>query len=110
MRMARTVSVTRSRDSHGRDAGDEARSSGFVVAHASAAVPRPGERALRPPLDAPACAEGLLGHGEMLREFPDFHATFNVLPSLSMQLEEYASGNFNEPWFSLAFKHSDDLT
>src|SRR5216683_2057029 len=50
------------------------------------------------------------GMVEMLREFPDFHATFNVVPSLSMQLEEYASGNFNEPWFSLAFKNAEELT
>jgi alpha-amylase/alpha-mannosidase (GH57 family) len=46
----------------------------------------------------------------MLKEFPNFHATFNVVPSLGMQLEEYASGEFNEPWFSLAFKSADDLT
>jgi alpha-amylase/alpha-mannosidase (GH57 family) len=46
----------------------------------------------------------------MLKEFPKFHATFNVVPSLGMQLEEYASGEFNEPWFSLAFKSADDLT
>jgi alpha-amylase/alpha-mannosidase (GH57 family) len=46
----------------------------------------------------------------MLKEFPNFHATFNVVPALGMQLEEYASGEFNEPWFSLAFKPADDLT
>jgi alpha-amylase/alpha-mannosidase (GH57 family) len=50
------------------------------------------------------------GMVEMLAEFPRFHATFNVVPSLGMQLEEYASGNFNEPWFSLAFKNVDELT
>ncbi len=50
------------------------------------------------------------GMVEMLREFPRFHATFNVVPSLGIQLEEYASGNFNEPWFSLAFKNADELT
>jgi len=46
----------------------------------------------------------------VLREFPDFHATFNVVPSLGMQLEEYASCSFKEPWFSLAFKNADELT
>ncbi len=50
------------------------------------------------------------GMVEMLREFPGFHATFNVVPSLGIQLEEYASGNFNEPWFSLAFKNAEELT
>ena len=47
---------------------------------------------------------------EMLREFPGVQATFNVVPSLGMQLEEYASGNFNEPWFALAFKDVEELT
>src|SRR5277367_1667464 len=46
----------------------------------------------------------------MMTEFPKFHATFNVVPALGMQLEEYASGEFNEPWFSLAFKSAEDLT
>jgi alpha-amylase/alpha-mannosidase (GH57 family) len=50
------------------------------------------------------------GMVEALREFPDFHATFNIVPALGIQLDEYASGNFNEPWFSLAFKNADDLT
>jgi len=46
----------------------------------------------------------------MLREFPKFHATFNIVPSLGMQLEEYASGKFNEPWFALAFRPAEELT
>jgi alpha-amylase/alpha-mannosidase (GH57 family) len=50
------------------------------------------------------------GMVEMLRDFPGFHATFNVVPSLGIQLEEYATGNFNEPWFSLAFKNAEELT
>jgi len=47
---------------------------------------------------------------QVLAETPGFHATFNVVPSLGLQLEEYASGNFNEPWFSLAFQKTDELT
>ena len=50
------------------------------------------------------------GMVEVLKEFPDFHATFNVVPSLGIQLEEYASGEFNEPWFTLAFKDTSELT
>jgi alpha-amylase/alpha-mannosidase (GH57 family) len=50
------------------------------------------------------------GMVEVLREFPNFHATFNVVPSLGMQLEEYASCSFKEPWFTLAFKNADELT
>jgi alpha-amylase/alpha-mannosidase (GH57 family) len=44
-----------------------------------------------------------------LREFPDFHATFNLVPSLAAQLEEYASGNFSEPWFDVAFRPAEQL-
>jgi alpha-amylase/alpha-mannosidase (GH57 family) len=44
-----------------------------------------------------------------LREFPDFHATINVVPSLGAQLEEYASGSFSEPWFDVAFRPADQL-
>ena len=50
------------------------------------------------------------GMVDVLRGFPNFHATFNVVPSLGMQLEEYASRSFNEPWFSLAFKNAEELT
>ncbi len=50
------------------------------------------------------------GMVKLFEEFPGFHATFNMVPSLCMQLEEYASGTFNEPWFALAFKKTEDLT
>ncbi len=45
----------------------------------------------------------------LLQEFPGFHATFNLVPALGMQLEEYASGSFDEPWFALAFKPAEEL-
>ncbi len=45
-----------------------------------------------------------------LEEFPGMHATFNVVPSLAAQLEEYASGKFDEPWFTLAFSPADKLS
>jgi alpha-amylase/alpha-mannosidase (GH57 family) len=50
------------------------------------------------------------GMVQVLREFPGFHATFNVVPSLGMQLEEYASGKFDEPLFSLTMKRANELT
>src|SRR5215469_18676710 len=50
------------------------------------------------------------GMVEVLREFPRFHATFNIVPALGIQLEEYAGGEFDEPWFSLAFKNAEELT
>src|SRR5271165_3363923 len=47
---------------------------------------------------------------KLFEEFPSFHATVNMVPSLCMQLEEYASGKFNEPWFNLVFKNAEQLT
>jgi alpha-amylase/alpha-mannosidase (GH57 family) len=50
------------------------------------------------------------GMVKLFEEFPKFHATFNMVPSLCMQLEEYASGNCKEPWFNLAFAPVEKLT
>jgi len=50
------------------------------------------------------------GMVNILEEFPNFHATFNVVPSLGLQLEEYASGTFNESWFDLAFRDAEQLS
>ncbi|MGH9709599.1 MAG: glycoside hydrolase family 57 protein, partial [Candidatus Acidiferrales bacterium] len=45
-----------------------------------------------------------------LAEFPRVNATFNVVPSMAQQIEEYASGNFDDPWFRAAFKPAIELT
>ena len=50
------------------------------------------------------------GMVQVLGEVPGFHATFNVVPTLGTQLEEYANGKFTEPWFSLALKPTEELT
>ena len=50
------------------------------------------------------------GMVKLFEEFPKFHATLNMVPSLCMQLEEYASGKFNEPWFTVVFKAAEGLT
>ncbi len=50
------------------------------------------------------------GMVRVLEEFPGVHATFNVVPVLAAQLEEYASGLFNEPWFELAFRPAEVLS
>jgi alpha-amylase/alpha-mannosidase (GH57 family) len=50
------------------------------------------------------------GMVKLYEEFPSLHATFNMVPSLCMQLEEYANGTFHEPWFALAFKKTENLT
>jgi alpha-amylase/alpha-mannosidase (GH57 family) len=55
-------------------------------------------------------AKDYWGMVKVLQEVPEFHATFNVVPSLGMQLEEYASGKFDEPWYTLAFKKTETLT
>jgi alpha-amylase/alpha-mannosidase (GH57 family) len=50
------------------------------------------------------------GMVKVLEEFPGVHATINIVPSLAAQLEEYASGKFDEPWFRLAFARTDSLS
>ncbi|MGH9680311.1 MAG: glycoside hydrolase family 57 protein, partial [Candidatus Acidiferrales bacterium] len=50
------------------------------------------------------------GMVRVLEEFPRIHATFNVVPSLGAQLEEYASGKFDEPWFATAVRPVADLS
>jgi alpha-amylase/alpha-mannosidase (GH57 family) len=50
------------------------------------------------------------GMVRVLEEFPRLHATFNVVPSLGAQLEEYASGKFDEPCFTIAFRPAANLT
>ncbi len=49
------------------------------------------------------------GMVRVLEEFPSVHATFNMVPSLGVQLEEYASGKFREPWFEAAFAPAESL-
>lgn len=46
----------------------------------------------------------------VLKGHPQFHATFNIVPSLALQIEEYASGNFDDPWFDAAFRPATDLS
>jgi alpha-amylase/alpha-mannosidase (GH57 family) len=49
------------------------------------------------------------GMVKVLAEFPGVHATFNIVPLLAAQIEEYASGKFREPWFEMAFASADAL-
>ena len=49
------------------------------------------------------------GMVKILGEFPGVHATFNFVPSLAAQIEEYAAGQFQEPWFEIAFAHAGSL-
>lgn len=50
------------------------------------------------------------GMVRVLEATPQVHATFNIVPSLAMQIEEYASGKFDDPWFDIVFKPAAELT
>src|ERR1700691_1058891 len=50
------------------------------------------------------------GMVKLVEEFPGVHMTFNIVPSLGAQIEEYASVKFREPWFELAFAPADGLS
>ena len=50
------------------------------------------------------------GMAALAEEFPDVHQTFNLVPSLIGQIEEYASGKAQDSLFELAFKPADELT
>jgi len=50
------------------------------------------------------------GMVKLLEEFPGVQATFNIVPALGCQLEEYASGKFQETWFDAARAPADHLT
>ena len=40
----------------------------------------------------------------VMRDFPSVHATFNLVPSLVLQIEDYARDTAHEPAYDLAFK------
>ncbi len=47
---------------------------------------------------------------EILSDYPDLHQTFNLVPSLVEQLEDYASGEFADLYWNLTLKPADELT
>jgi len=50
------------------------------------------------------------GMAALAGEFPDVHQTFNLVPSLILQLEEYARDEARDEMFDLAFKPAEDLS
>ena len=50
------------------------------------------------------------GMVKIREEFPGVHMTFNFVPLLAEQIEEYASGKFKETWFEVAFAKTETLT
>src|ERR1700740_2127433 len=49
------------------------------------------------------------GMVKLLDEFPDVHQTFNLVPSLVAQIEDYASGNAHDAFLDVASKPAADL-
>ncbi|HLW78500.1 MAG TPA: glycoside hydrolase family 57 protein [Terriglobia bacterium] len=49
------------------------------------------------------------GMVQMLDEFPSVHMTFNLVPSLLLQLEDYAGGSTRERPYELAAQPTDEL-
>jgi alpha-amylase/alpha-mannosidase (GH57 family) len=50
------------------------------------------------------------GMVEILREFPSIHQTFNLAPSMALQIQEYAAGVASDPFLACAIKPAQDLT
>ena len=50
------------------------------------------------------------GMVKLLDEFPNVHQTFNLVPSLVTQIQDYASGNAQDPFLQVASKPARDLS
>ncbi len=50
------------------------------------------------------------GMVKILDGFPGIHQTFNLVPSMMLQIEEYASGRAADPFLRAALKPAEDLT
>lgn len=50
------------------------------------------------------------GMVRILDEFPSIHQTFNLVPSMLVQIEEYASGKASDPFFDCAVIPAGDLS
>jgi alpha-amylase/alpha-mannosidase (GH57 family) len=50
------------------------------------------------------------GMVKLLDEFPQVHQTFNLVPSLIMQIQDYASGEAQDPFLQVASRPARDLT
>src|SRR5499427_5518077 len=50
------------------------------------------------------------GMVKLLDEFPNVHQTFNLVPSLITQLQDYVAGTAHDPFLEVAAKPASDLT
>src|SRR6202166_5154642 len=47
---------------------------------------------------------------KLLDEFPQVHQTFNLVPSLVTQIQDYVSGEAQDPFLNVASKPAKDLS
>src|SRR3974390_828762 len=50
------------------------------------------------------------GMVKLLDEFPQVHQTFNLVPSLITQIQDYVAGTAHDPFLAVASRPSRDLT
>lgn len=50
------------------------------------------------------------GMVKVLEDFPGVHQTFNLVPSMLLQIEDYAAGRASDPFLRAALKPAEDLT
>ena len=50
------------------------------------------------------------GMVKLLDEFPSVHQTFNLVPSLITQIQDYVTGAAHDPFLEVAAKPAKDLT
>src|SRR5580704_3376208 len=50
------------------------------------------------------------GMARILEEFPGVRQTFNLVPSMMVQVEEYARGEANDPFLRAALKPAESLS
>jgi alpha-amylase/alpha-mannosidase (GH57 family) len=50
------------------------------------------------------------GMVEILADFPSIHQTFNLVPSMIAQIDEYASGKASDPFLDCALAPAEDLS
>src|SRR5215210_1768800 len=50
------------------------------------------------------------GMVKVLEDFPGIHQTFNLVPSMVAQIEEYASGEAVDPFLRAALKPAEELS
>src|SRR5215218_3500649 len=50
------------------------------------------------------------GMVKVLEDFPSVHQTFNLVPSMLVQIEEYATGNAHDAFLRAALKPAEQLT